>query len=228
MFGRNFFLDILSRSYLWHDKVLYVADCPASFLETGGQLGLIHDPNRFEQMPVGIVLRRVPGVTQWAAWSWKATGVLPGAADASWRVLRTEGDMTEYHATTLPVELHGAETEAYLHGLAAQEPALYVVMRESVRADEPLDIVLITASPYEAQDYADSGEEIIEKIAMPAAVMAWVLDFVETHHREEIFKKRKRDKKDIGLVEDGVGDARITQMADVYRAPSQAKKERLQ
>lgn len=189
---------------------------------------MTRDPNRYDTMPVGIVLRRAPGVTRWAAWTWAAVDVLPGAGQADWHLLREEENISDFHAATLTLELHGADTEAYLHGLAAKVPALYVVMRDNDDDDRPLDVVLITASPYEAQDYADSGEDIIEKITMPPAVTAWVRDFVDAHHREEIFKKRKRDKKDIGLVEDGIGDARIVQMADVYRSPVQAKKERLQ
>lgn len=188
---------------------------------------MIHDPKRYECLPMGVVLRRSPGVTPWAAWSWKAIGVLPGAGLANWHILREEAGITEYHAATPTLELHGAETEAYMHGLAAYQPSLYVVMRDGENTDEPLDIVLITASPYEAQDYSDSGEELIEKIAMPQAVMAWVEDFCARHHHDEVFKKRKRDKKDVGLAEDGIGDARISQMADVYRSPIQAKKERI-
>ncbi|WP_300519829.1 DUF3305 domain-containing protein [Aliiroseovarius sp.] len=177
-------------------------------------------------MPVGIVLRRRPGVTRWAAWSWSAIDALPGATDASWRVLREEGGLTDFHAATPVIELHGADTEGYVHGLMAQVPSIYVILREC-DGEHPLEVVLATVSPYEAQDYADSGEEIIEKIPMPAPVLAWVEDFVAAHHHEEAFKKRKRDRKDVSLVEDGVGDARIAQMADVYRSPVQAKKERL-
>lgn len=189
---------------------------------------MIHDPQRYDTMPVGIVLRRVPGVTRWAAWCWRAVGVLPGADLADWRLLRTEGEIQDFHAATLTLELHGSETDAYLHGLSAQVPSLYAIMRETGDDNRPMDVFLITASPYEAQDYADSGEDIIEKIDMPPAVKAWVNDFVDAHHREEVFKKRKRDKKDIGQVEDGIGDARIAQIADVYRSPVQVKKERLQ
>ena len=178
-------------------------------------------------MPVGIVLRRRPGVTRWAAWSWAAVDVLPGAGDADWRVLREEGEVTDFHAATPVIELHGTDTEGYVHGLMAQVPSIYVILREADGA-HPLEVVLATVSPYEAQDYADSGEEIIEKITMPEPVLAWVEDFVAAHHHEEVFKKRKRDRKHVDLVEDGVGDARIAQMADVYRSPVQAKKERLQ
>lgn len=189
---------------------------------------MYRDPDRYQTIPVGVVLRRLPGVTRWASWSWKAVAVLPGAAPATWSVLRQEGDVTEFHAATLPLDLHGAETEAYLHGLAARTPCLYVVLRDSDLEEHPLEVTLITASPYEAQDYADTGEEIVEKVPMPEGLLAWVRDFVETHHVEETFRKRKRDRKDVTLSEDGIGDARIAQVADVYRAPAQARKERLQ
>lgn len=132
--------------------------------------------------------------------------------------MRRDGDSVEFHAATLPLELFRTDTEAYLHGLSAKEPSIYVVMREA--ADEqPLDVVLVTASPYEAQDYADTGEELVEKVPMPEGLVAWIRDFVNAHHEDEVFIKRRRDKKRIDLTEDGIGDARIRQTADVYRAP---------
>ncbi len=169
-------------------------------------------------MPLGIVIRRVPGATRWVKHVWKAVGVLPGAGEAQWKELRAEGDVVEYHAATLTLELFRTDTEAYLHGLSAKVPAIYVVMRESA-GDQPLDLVLATASPYEAQDYADTGEELVEKVVMPEGLIAWIRDFVELHHQDDVFIKRRRDKTRVDLSEDGIGDARIRQTADVYRAP---------
>ena len=158
-------------------------------------------------------------MTRWARHVWKASAVLPGAAGASWKELRREGEAVEFHAATVPLELFRTDTEAYLHGLSAKVPAIYVVMRES-ESDDPLDIVLATASPYEAQDYADTGEELVEKVPMPDGLVAWVREYVDTHHEDEVFIKRRRDKTRVDLKEDGIGDARIRQVADVYRAPS--------
>ena len=132
---------------------------------------MIHNPNMYRTMPVGVVLRQTPGVTRWVAWHWTASAVLPGAPPAEWREIRREGEAVEYHAATLTLELHGAETEAYLHGITAEVPSLYVVMRPGA-GECPLDVVLITASPYEAQDYTDSGEEIVEKVPMPHGLVA--------------------------------------------------------
>ena len=188
---------------------------------------MFHNPNAYRVMPVGIVLRRVPGVTRWAAWHWTAAAVLPGATDADWRELRRDGDAVEYHAATLPLELHGAETEAYLTGLSAEVPSVYVVMREAPGQDCPLHMLLVTASPYEAQDYTDSGEEIVEKVPMPHGLVAWVRDFVEDFHAEEAFVKRRRDRKRVDIVQDGIGDPRVPKAADIYASPA-LKRRRVQ
>lgn len=184
---------------------------------------LIRNVAQYDAMPLGVVVRRLPGVTRWATYTWKAVAVLPGAAQARWQELRREGEAVEFHAATLVLELHGAETEAYLHGLAAAEPAIYVVMREG-QGEAPLDVVLVTASPYEAQDYTDSGEELVEKVPMPDGLRAWVQTFVEAHHQEEAFIKRKRDKKRVDLVQDGIGDPRIVGAADIYASPARQRK----
>jgi hypothetical protein len=161
----------------------------------------------------------MPGVTKWAKHVWKAVAVLPGAGEAEWKELRREGKTVEFHAATLPLELHRTDTEAYLHALSDEPPAVYVVMRESL-TDHPLDVTVVTASPYEAQDYADTGEELVEKVPMPAGLIALIHEFVSAHHEDEVFIKRRRDKKRIDLDQDGVGDPRIKQHTDVYRAPT--------
>ena len=48
-------------------------------------------------------------------------------------------------------------------------------------------------SPFEAQDFLDTGEEIVEAITMIDPLIAWVERFVENHHKEEKFIKRQRD-----------------------------------
>jgi hypothetical protein len=173
-------------------------------------------------MPMGIVMRCMPGHGRWARSIWKAVGVLPGAGEASWKELRRCGDVVEYHAATVPLTLYHTDTEAYLHGLSSDIAAIYVVIREA-DDDQPLDILLATVSPYEAQDYADTGEDLVEKVPMPEGVVAWVNSFIQQHHVDDVFIKRRRDKTDIDLQEDGIGDARIRQTADVYRAPKTIK-----
>lgn len=168
-------------------------------------------------------MRRTPGVTRWAQYAWRAVAVLPGAADADWQLLREEGDAAEFHAATVPLDLHAADAEAYLHGLQSETPSIYVILRDSTD-DRPLEVVLATASPYEGQDYADNGDDIVEKVPMPAQLRALIEAFAGDHYVHEDFVKRKRDKKRIDLKEEGKGDPRIQQLSDVYRAPRPKEK----
>ncbi len=176
-------------------------------------------------MPLGIVIRKSPGVTRWAKWVWKAVAVLPGAGPADWFELRRDGDVVEYHATTVTLELHRAEAEAYLSGLSTRSPSIYVVLRETIDPDaaQDVEVLLATASPYEAQDYADSSEEIVELVPMPEGLINWIKTFINLHYQPEEFIKRRRKNARVDLVEDGVGDARVTQLSDVYRAPGSIK-----
>ncbi len=173
-----------------------------------------------QSLPLGVVVRRAPGVTRWAKHAWKASAVLPGAGPADWKVLRSDGDVTEFHAATLPLTLYVSDVEAYAHELQAREPSVYVVLRPvSGNKDIPWTVALVTASPYEAQDYCDSAEEQVEKIPMPDGLGAWITEFVDKHYEEEVFVKRRRDKARVDRSQDGIGDPRIRQTTDVYRAP---------
>ncbi len=178
------------------------------------------------ELSVGVVIRKQPGVTRWAKWVWRAVAVLPGAGPADWRELRREGEAVEYHAATLTLEVHRAEAESYLVALSTDPPSVYVVMRtpEDPEAEHEVEVFLVTASAFEAQDYNDSGEEIVEAVPMPPELIGWLSDFVGRHHKEEKFVKRRRDRVDIEKFEDGKGDARIRQEADVYRSPTGSRK----
>ena len=184
---------------------------------------MFRNPDAYSAVPIGVVLRRTPGVTRWQKWAWKVTAVLPGAGPAEWRELRREGDVVEYHAATEMLELHGSEAEAYLHAVQSEPASVYVVMRK-VSGEIPLEVLMVTASPYEAQDYMDSGEEIVEKVPMPPLLRAMIEDFIDRFYEEKVFIKRKRDKKRTDLVEDGVGDPRVGKAADIYASPAQLRR----
>lgn len=173
-----------------------------------------------QTIPLGVVVRRTQGVTRWAKYAWRASAVLPGAGDADWKVLREQDGATEFHAATLPLTLYVSDAEAYAHELMTRDPSVYVVLRPNEGStDFPWKVALVTASPYEAQDYCDSAEELVEKISMPEGLHAWIGDFVDTYYEEEVFVKRRRNKSRVDRVDEGIGDARIKQVSDVYRAP---------
>jgi hypothetical protein len=170
---------------------------------------------RSASIRVGVIVRRQPGVTRWAKVVWQAVGLIPFAGPGSWQELRREGEVIDYHAATANLTLWRTDTEAYLVALNGRPPSVFAILRPG---RERPSLLMVTASANEAQDYADNGEDIVERLTMPEGLEAWVRDFVARHHVEEEFVKRKR-KGDRTDVQDGVGDARVRQVADVYRAP---------
>ncbi len=147
-------------------------------------------------MPLGIVIERRDSQSQWQDYDWYAVAVIPGAAPVEdWRMLRAGPGWVHFHAATLELELFRKETEGYKVNLSGEVPAVYVVVRRGDEADEPEVVPFcVTVCPYEAQDYLDSGDDIVEGVAMPDSVIAFVQDFVERHHVDEPFVKRKQKR----------------------------------
>lgn len=156
-----------------------------------------------ERLPVGIVVERRRSDHPWIDHTWRAVAVIPGAGELNprgeWKELETGEDFVRFHAGTLDIELFRKETEAYRVNLTQEPPRVFVVLRKVSEADEAaqeLYPILATVSPYEAQDYLDSGEEIVDSVAMPDALIAFVSQFVGEHHVDEPFYKRKRKRYD--------------------------------
>ena len=196
--------------------------CRHAYLSAIGRNTAIDTASRTATIRLGVVIRKQPGVTRWAKWVWRAVAVLPGAGDADWLEMRRNGEAVEYHAATVDLEVHRKETEGYRVALSNDPPSVYVILRpsEDPEADKDVEVFRVTASAFEAQDYLDSGEEIVEPVPMPAQLIAWLTSFVEVHHVDEAFHKRKRKRWKDDQVEDGKGDARIRQEADVFRSPA--------
>ncbi len=155
------------------------------------------DNERTVSIPLGIVVARQELEHPWQDYTWRPAGVIVGAPNLpAWKEVDSGPGWTHYYAATVPLELHRRETEAYRVNLNNLKPAVYVVLREGEgsETDRPVEVHLATVSAYEAQDYLDSGEDIVEPVTMPETLVAWIEKFIETHHAEEKFYKRKRDK----------------------------------
>jgi hypothetical protein len=181
------------------------------------------------ELQIGAVVRRTPGVTQWAREIWKPVAVFAGAPDAFWKELVRDGEVVDYHAGTVQMELYRADVEGYLVSLNMAVPSVWVIMDRDQTSKSPSGWVLstVTASAHEALDALDSGESIVEAVPIPDSLAAWIKEFIDLHYIEEPFKKRRRDEIDVEGVEDGKGDPRIRQQSDVYRAPTNIKKPRV-
>lgn len=151
-------------------------------------------------IPLGIIVEKRKSTHIWADWNWTPVGVIVKAdPHADWEELRRDDNHICYLAATLFLELHRKDTEALQINLMLPEPELYVVLQENEdhKSEYPFVPHVVTASSYQMQDYMEAGDDIVEKVAMPEAVAALIQAFVEEHHVDEKFIKRRRDKLDL-------------------------------
>lgn len=163
-------------------------------------------------MPLGVVVERQQIDHPWQKWRWLPVAVIPGAPAVTERKEIARGErFVRWHAATLPLELHRKETEAYRYNLSTRRPSVYVLLRKAEgTAEHPFRPLLVTASPYDAQDYLDSAEDIVEGVPMPPGLIAWVQAFIDRHPPQAPFEKRKRkrfdaDEAGLGRRPDGSG-----------------------
>ena len=156
-------------------------------------------PATSQFMALGVIAERREIDNPWQRYRWQTVAVIPGADEVGEpRLLRHELGRVQYHVATLAAALHRTETEGYKRNLANEIPLVYVVMG-SFDGDNENDIPeprLVTVCPYEAQDYLDAGDmdEAVDTVAMPEDVQAWVKAYIDQHHEDEPFYKRKRKK----------------------------------
>jgi Protein of unknown function (DUF3305) len=155
-------------------------------------------------LPLGIIVERRAVDNPWIDHNWRSVAVIAGARAQSpfdaWTLVRQGDGWVQFHAGTLTLELFPKETEGYKVNLSQHPPRLYIVLRkeEEGRCDHEVVPFLVTASPYEAQDYLDSGEDQVDAVPMPDGVVAFVQDFITRHHVDEPFRKRKRKPAETG------------------------------
>ena len=149
-----------------------------------------------ERFPVGVVVERLPATSRWQRHVWRVTEVLPGRpATPPWTVLHEAEGTTRFYAGTTDLVVYSNETEALVHNLQAQMPAVWVVLR-ACEAAPGYRLLLATVDAGEAQAHADTGDDLVEMVAMPGAVQAWLEPFVARHHVERPRYKRKREAAD--------------------------------
>ncbi|MCO6417229.1 DUF3305 domain-containing protein [Siccirubricoccus sp. KC 17139] len=151
-------------------------------------------------LPLGVLVERRPGVTQWAEWSWRAVEVLEEAPELlPWTLLREEAGRSLFFAGRADLMLCPTDTPNYLDNLGAAVPSLWVVLRP-VEAAPGYALHAVTVDSGEAHLYADAGQDLLEALPMPPGLRALLEGFVAQHHVERGFHKRKRDRADPGAM----------------------------
>lgn len=153
-----------------------------------------------EELAVGVVVERRPATSRWQpGWRWRACEIVPGlVATGGWREIAPD----RFVGGGPTLRLHRKETEDYRYALSADPPQLYVVLKAQAEEEPvPFRPFLVTASPWEAQAYQDSGEDHIDAVPMPMALAAWIEDFVTRHHVDRPFFKRRRKGREQGMAD---------------------------
>lgn len=145
------------------------------------------------RISVGVIAERRKASSPWADDYWVPVAVVEGEmALAPGDVVRQSEMATAYFMGVSEIYCHASETEAYVYNFDSVTPAVYVVLRRDEEGPIPWLVHSVTVSPYEAQDYSDSAEDIIERVQMPESLTQALSDFIDRHHVEQPFKKRKR------------------------------------
>ena len=144
-------------------------------------------------MSLSVVVERRDIENPWQDYVWRPIAVIPNAARGErWRELQSGADWVHFLAGTFDLELFRGETEGYMTNLSQNPPQIYVVLRQGEEAeDNDVEPFHVTACPFEAMGYHESGDEIVEGVPMPEDMMSWLQDFVDQYHVETPFEKRK-------------------------------------
>jgi Protein of unknown function (DUF3305) len=147
------------------------------------------------KIQVGIVVERRKATSIWVDFLWRPVSVLVGVPSAApWTPLDTESETTLFFAGEAVIELHRTETSNYRDNLTSGAPALWVALCP-VASGRPDQILAVTADPAEGEALTDAGNNLVEAVTMPIAVVDAIIQFISQHHIERPFIKRQRDRQ---------------------------------
>lgn len=146
-------------------------------------------------LELAVVVERKDGAGPWASESWRPLEmVLDPPPGAGWVQLRREPGWEHYLAAGR-LDLHRSDLSSYRYNLAGEQPRLFVALR---REEGRVRVLLVTLAPDEAQKFMESGDDVVEAVALPAAIRAWAEEFCACHPPEEPLRKRRRDAVEAG------------------------------
>ena len=147
-----------------------------------------------ERREVGVLAEWQAVDNPWADHRWRVVDILSGpAAAAAWTVLHEEPGRRRYFAGNAELLLFPLETDALKANVEGPAPSVYVFLRVS-DVSPGMALLGATVDAGEAGAHADTGSDLVEAVAMPPGIAAWVSDFVAQHHVERAQFKRKRKR----------------------------------
>jgi hypothetical protein len=147
-------------------------------------------------LPVGVVIEKRKAHSPWVDHVWEAHAVLAEpAAAAPGTPLGQDGGNALFYAGNSLLEAHTYETPQYRDNFMSGAPKLWVVLRPQ-DGDVLPELVKVTCDPTEGEGYTETGWDIVNIVPMPEPVQAALMAFIDEHHQDRPFIKRKRDRAD--------------------------------
>ena len=135
---------------------------------------------------IAVVMQRRAAQSRWAESIWEPHGVLADPGGEA-RLLREDGALAQWLHPGFELVLHRDETEGYALNVSAPQPRVFVLWRMEGEQALPLEV---TVSSDEAGRWLDGGHSV-DGVAMPAAIFAWVGEYVENNYRPQPKKRIK-------------------------------------
>jgi hypothetical protein len=147
-------------------------------------------------LEIGVVLAKRKSHSPWLDHVWEAHAVLPepGAAEPGASLGMAGGDHL-FYAGAAALEAHTIETQFYRDNLASGAPKIWIVLRPQA-GDALPEIIKVTCDPTEGEGYSETGWDTVNVAPMPEPIQLALMAFVEEHHVEQPYIKRKRDRQD--------------------------------
>ena len=121
---------------------------------------------------VGIVVERSKSAGPWIDFLWRPIAALGGAPDTPpWTKLSDEGERATFFVGAADIELYRSEAGNYRQNLLVEMPLLWVALRRT-DTDPPYVLAAVTVDPAEGESWAALGNDLVDTVAMPAAVEA--------------------------------------------------------
>jgi hypothetical protein len=149
-----------------------------------------------EHIIVGVVGEKRKAQSIWIDHTWGVASVLLGAPQTPPGTLvgREEG-VERFFLGTTGILLTSSATMHYRDNLMSGAPKLWVILREHAE-DGSISLVGVTADPSEGEGHTQAGSDLVEALPMHPEIAAAIAAFVDEHHVERAFFKRKRDRAD--------------------------------
>lgn len=156
-------------------------------------------------LTVGIVAVKRKLSNPWVDFEWMPEVVLPGLPEVPPGTrIGAEGSVERWYLGPVELTFHSGETSHYRDNLASGRPAVWVALREG--EDGAWRVAAATIDPYEGEAFVDVVTDKVEAVPMPHEVAVELQAFVDAHHVDQPFYKRKRDRKDPNAEPDfGIG-----------------------